>query len=155
MDIRLRGILRAPWTARSNQSYLKGNQPWIFTERTNAEIEPLILWPPDAKSWLIEKTLKLGKIEGRRRRGRQDEMVGWCHQLTGHEFEQTPGDSEGQGSHEVAKSQTQLSNWTTQIFTVTFPRPPLRILFLFMSLPGSMIHSSIESLSCNRRCSGQ
>ena len=49
----------------------------------------------------LEKTLILGKIEGRRRRGRQkDEMVGWHHRLNGHEFEQTPGDSEGQGSLE-------------------------------------------------------
>ena len=40
----------------------------------------------------------LGKIEGRRRRGRQDEMVGWHHCLNGHEFEEIPGDSEGQGS---------------------------------------------------------
>ena len=40
-------------------------------------------------------------------------------------------------------------------YSVTFPRPPLRTLFLFMSLPGSMIHSSIEPLSCNRKCSGQ
>ena len=46
----------------------------------------------------FEKTLMLGKIEGRRRRGRQDEMVGWHHRLNGHEFEQTLGDSEGQGS---------------------------------------------------------
>ena len=40
----------------------------------------------------------LGKNEGRKRRGQQDEMVGWHHQLNGHEFEQTPGDGEGQGS---------------------------------------------------------
>ena len=47
----------------------------------------------------LEKTLMLKKIEGRRRRGAtEDEMVGWHHQLNGHEFEQTPGDSEGQGS---------------------------------------------------------
>ena len=46
----------------------------------------------------FEKTLMLGKIEGRRGRGRQDEMAGWHHQLNGHEFEQTPGDGEGQGS---------------------------------------------------------
>ena len=45
-----------------------------------------------------EKTLILGKIEGRKRRGRQDKMAGWHHRLNGHEFEQTPGDSEGQGS---------------------------------------------------------
>ena len=46
----------------------------------------------------LEKTLMLGRIEGRRRRGWQDEVVGWYHRLNGHEFEQTPGDSEGQGS---------------------------------------------------------
>ena len=56
----------------------------------------------------------LGKIEGRRR-GQQDEMVGWHHQLDGHEFEQTLGVGDGQGSlvcavHGVAKSQTRLSN---------------------------------------------
>ena len=44
----------------------------------------------------LEKTLMLGKIEGRRRRGLQ--MVGWHHRLDGHGFEQTPGDGEGQGS---------------------------------------------------------
>ena len=47
----------------------------------------------------LEKTLKLGKIEGRKRRGQQRmRLVGWHHQLNGHETEQTPGDGEGQGS---------------------------------------------------------
>ena len=45
----------------------KGDQPWIFMGRTDAEAEALILWPPDAKSWLTRKDLTLGKIEGRRR----------------------------------------------------------------------------------------
>ena len=44
----------------------------------------------------MEKTWKVGKIEGRR--VTEDEMAGWHHQLNGHEFEKTPGDSEGQGS---------------------------------------------------------
>ena len=70
--------------------------PWIG--RTDAEAEVSILWPPDVKSELIGKTLMLGKIEGRRRRGWEDEIVGWHHRLSGHESEQTPGDSEGQGS---------------------------------------------------------
>ena len=61
----------------------------MFIRRTDAETEALILWPPDADS--LEKTLMLGKTEGRRRKGKQDEMVG-------HEFEQAPGDREGQGS---------------------------------------------------------
>ena len=46
----------------------------------------------------LEKTLMLGKIEGRRRRGREDEMVGWHHRLSGHEFEQALGVGDGQGS---------------------------------------------------------
>ena len=52
----------------------------------------------------LEKTLMLGKIEGRRRGGRQDEMIGWHHRLNGHEFEQTLGDGEGQGSFGVLQS---------------------------------------------------
>ena len=74
----------------------KGNQPWIFIGRTDAEAEApvlgLLMWRADS----LEKTLMLEKIEGRRR-GRQDKMVGWHHWLNGHEFEQTLGDSEGQG----------------------------------------------------------
>ena len=46
----------------------------------------------------LEKTLMLGKIEGRRKRERQDEMVGWHHRLNGHEFEQALGVGDGQGS---------------------------------------------------------
>ena len=49
----------------------KGNQPWIFTGRINAKVDAPIVWPPDVKTWLIEKTLMLGKIEGRRRSERQ------------------------------------------------------------------------------------
>ena len=58
----------------------KGNQTWIFIGRTDAEAEALILWPPDAKSWSFEKTLMLGKIEGRRRRGRQ--RMRWLDGIT-------------------------------------------------------------------------
>jgi len=55
----------------------------------------------------LEKTLMLGKTEGRRRRGKQDEMVGWHHQLNGHEFEQTLGDNRGQGSLECCSPWSQ------------------------------------------------
>ena len=47
----------------------KGGQSWVFIGRTDVEAEALVLWPADAKSWLIEKTLMLGNIEGRRRKG--------------------------------------------------------------------------------------
>ena len=92
----------------------KGNQPWILIGRTDAEAEAPILWPPDVKSWLIEKDPDAGKDWRWEEKGTaEDEMVGWPHRLNGHEFEQTPGDGEGQGSlvRGVAKSWTQLRGW--------------------------------------------
>ena len=79
----------------------KGNQSWIIIGRTDAEAETPILWPPDVKNWLLEKTLMLGKIEGRWQGWEamtEDEMVGWHHQVDGHEFEQALWVSDGQGS---------------------------------------------------------
>ena len=76
----------------------KGNQPWIFIGRTDAEAEAPILWPPDMKSWLIGKDPMLGKVERTRRRRTEDEVVGWHHWFNAPELKQTPGSSEGQGS---------------------------------------------------------
>ena len=77
----------------------KGNQSWIFIGRPDVEAETPILWPFDAKSWLIGKDPDGGKDWRREEKGMiEDEMVGWHHQLNGHEFEQTPGDHDGQGS---------------------------------------------------------
>ena len=77
----------------------KGNQSWIFIGRTDAEGETPKLWPPDAKNWLIGKDLDAMKGWRQEAKGTtEDEMVGWHHWLSGHEFEQTPGDSEEQGS---------------------------------------------------------
>ena len=60
----------------------------MFTGRTDAEAEAPILWPLEVKSRLTGKDTDAGEIEGRRRRGQQEaEMVGWHHQLSGHEFE--------------------------------------------------------------------
>ena len=73
-------------TGRSNQSILKEISPEYSLEGLMAKAEAPILWPPDGKNWLIWKTLILGKIEGGRRRGRQNEMVGWHHRINGHEF---------------------------------------------------------------------
>ena len=76
----------------------KGNQFWIFIGRTDAEAETPILWPPDAKSWLIRKDLDAGKDWRQEETGTtEDEMVGWHHQLNGHDSEQAPGVSDGQG----------------------------------------------------------
>ena len=77
----------------------QGSQSWIFIGRTDAEAEALILWPPDAKSQLIRKDPDAGKDWRWEEKGMiEDEMVGWHHWLNGHEFEQAPGDGEGQGS---------------------------------------------------------
>ena len=77
----------------------KGNQPWIFIGRTDAEAEAPILWPPDAKCRVIVKDPDAGKGWGQEEKEMtEDETVGWYHQLNGHEFEQTAEDSEGQGS---------------------------------------------------------
>ena len=76
----------------------KGNQSWIFTGRTNAEAETSILWPPDAKKWLIGQDPDTRTDWRQKEKGTtEDEMVGWHHQLNGHEFEQAPGADDGQG----------------------------------------------------------
>ena len=67
----------------------KGNQPWIFTGRTDAEAEAPILWPPDVKSWLIGKDPDAGQYWRQQEKGATEhEMVGWRHQPGGLEFEQ-------------------------------------------------------------------
>ena len=74
------------------------------------------------KSWLVGKDSDAGKDWGQENGATENEMIGWYHQLNGHEFEQTPGNNEGQESLEccspwdqVTKSWTWLSDWTTKI----------------------------------------
>ena len=72
----------------------KGNQPWIFTRRTDAEVEAPILWQHDANSQLIRKDSNAGKDWRQEEKGAtEDEMVGWHQWLHGHDFEQILGDS--------------------------------------------------------------
>ena len=76
----------------------KGDQSWVFIGRTDAEAETPIFWPPDAKSCLIGKDPDAGKDRRQEeKRTTEDEMVGWHHQIEGHEFEQAPGVGDGQG----------------------------------------------------------
>ena len=76
---------------------LKGDQPWIFTGRTDNEAEAPIFQSPVVKSWLIRKDPVAGKDWRQKKKVTEDEMVGWHHQCNGHELGQTLGDSEGQG----------------------------------------------------------
>ena len=75
------------------------NQSWMFFASTDAEVEAPILWPPDAKNWLIRKDRDAGKDWRQEEKGTtEDEMVGWHHWLDEHEFEQGLGVGDGQGS---------------------------------------------------------
>ena len=98
----------------------KGNQPWIFIGRTDAEAEAPIFWPPDAKNWLIGKDPDAGKDWRQEEKGiTEDEMVGWHHQLNEHELEQAQGVGDEQGSLACCSpwgckelDMTEQLNWT-------------------------------------------
>ena len=75
----------------------KGNQSWIFTGKIDAEAETPILWPPDVKNWLTGRDPDAVKNWRREEKTTEDEMVWWHHWLNGHEFEQAPWVSDGQG----------------------------------------------------------
>ena len=94
----------------------KGNKSWIFIGRTDAENEAPVLWPPDAKNWLIWKDSDTGKDwRQKEKRAVEDEMVRQHHRLSGHESEQTSGASEGQGccSPWGCKDLKKYSDWKT------------------------------------------
>ena len=94
----------------------KGDQSWVFIGRIDAEAETPILWPPDAKSWLIWKDPDAGKDWGQEEKGMTgDEMAGWHHRLDGHEFGWTPGVGDGQGGLACCRKEsdtTERLNWT-------------------------------------------
>ena len=97
--LRLYKTLESPLDCKEVQPvHPKGDQSWVFIGRTDVEAESPILWPPDAKSWLIGKDPDAGKDWGQEEKGTTEfEMVGFHHRLDGHGFEWTPGVGDGQG----------------------------------------------------------
>ena len=95
----LEKTLESPLECKEMQPvHPKGNQSWLVIGRTNAEAETPLVWPPDAKNWLIGKDPDAGKDWRQEEKWMtEDKMVGWCHWLNGHEFEQTLGVGDGQG----------------------------------------------------------
>ena len=104
----------------------KGNQPWVFIGRTDAEAEVPILWPPDAKSWLIWKDPDAERDWGQEEKGTTEDMMAWWHHwIDGHESEWTLGVGDGQGrlawcspwSRKESDTTERLS-WTEQTIKV-------------------------------------
>ena len=120
-----RRLLRAPWTPRrSEQSILRDISPEYSLEGLILKLETPILWPPDAKNWVIGKDPDAGKDWRQEEKQLiEDEMVGWHHRLDGHEFEQAPGVGDRQGSLVccspwgcIELDTTERLNWTEHIF---------------------------------------
>ena len=129
-------------------------QSWIFTGRTEAESEAPVLWPSDAKKWLIRKDPDAGKDWRQEEKGpTEDEMIGWHHRLDGHEFEQALGVGNGQEAwhpavHGVMKSWTGLNSWTELITVMTECNSYLisQCLVLFLSFISCLHSDNLNNL---------
>ena len=146
----LEKALKSPLDCKEIQPvHPKGNQSWIFIGRTDAEAETPILWPPDAKSWLIWKDPDVGKDWGQEEKGTtEDEMVGWHHRLNGHGFGRTLGVGDGQEGLACCSSwgrkesdTTEQLNWT-EYFMINFTPYDF-------SVPIMSVHTSLKDSHAN------
>ena len=124
----------------------KGNQFWILIGRTGAEAPTI--WPPDAKNQLTENDFDAGKDWGQEKKWvTEDEMVGWQYRINGHEFKQTPGDSEGQGSL-ACSSLCGHNGWDMSLW-LNKNRPLLRN-WKIISLSLELLSENLEGKMCSQ-----
>ena len=115
----LEKTLEGPLDSKEFTPVLKEMKPEYSLEGLMLKLKLQYFWPSDMKSWLIGKDPDAEKDWRQEKGMTEDEMVGWHHRLNGHEFEQTLGDSGGQGSLVCCnpwgrKESKRLSNWTTR-----------------------------------------
>ena len=157
----LEKTLESPLDCKEIQPvHSEGDQPWIFIGRTDAEAETPILWPPDAKSWLIGKDSDARRDWGQEEKGTtEDEMAGGHHWLDGHEFGWTPGVGDEQEGLACCNSwgckesdTTERLNWTELIlFSASATVAALQecfLIFFFFSF-GSIIPEFLISIVSN------
>ena len=122
----LEKTLKSPLDCKEIQLvHSKGDQPWVFFGRNDAEAETPVLWPPHVKSWFTEKDSDAGRDWGQEKGTTEDEMAGWHHGFDGREFEWTLGDDDGQGGLACCDSwarkesdTTERRNWTEWLINV-------------------------------------
>ena len=134
----------------------KGNQLWIFIGKTDAEAEIPILWPPDAKNWLIEKDPDAGKDWGQEEKGTtENEMAGWHHWLYGHEFKWVPGVGDGQGSLACfspwGHKELDTTEWLNELTLVIASLPRTKPFCLFICMAAVTIFSDFGAQE-NKLC---
>ena len=129
LTVVLAKTLESPLDCKEIQSvHPKGNQSWIFIERTDVEVETPILWPSNVKNWLTGKDPESGEDWRQKDKGApEEEVVGWLHRLDGHEFEQAQGYGKGQGRLACCSpwgrkesNTTEWLNWTDLIHVLIY-----------------------------------
>ena len=134
----------------------KRYKSWVFIERTDAEAKTPLLWPPDAKNWVIGKDPDAGKDwRQEKKRMTEDEMVGWHHWPDEHEFEQAPGFGDGQGSLSCCSPWSHKESDTTEWLNWQGEKKIKLIAdLLLFSKTGDKFFSQKKFVKCfkNERC---